>query len=38
MPCFADPILSVSGEPLGGEEGLQADPDDSHICTGLAGD
>ncbi|KAK8395350.1 hypothetical protein O3P69_006194 [Scylla paramamosain] len=33
-----DPILSVSGEPLGGEEGLQADPDDSHICTGLAGD
>ncbi|XP_050734920.1 uncharacterized protein LOC127007721 isoform X2 [Eriocheir sinensis] len=33
-----DPILSVSGEPLGGEEGLQTDHDDSHICTGLAGD
>lgn len=34
-----DPILSVSGEPLGREEGLQPDPDDSDItCRGLSED
>lgn len=34
-----DPILSVSGEPLGREEGLQPDHDDSDItCQGLSQD
>nr|XP_045613577.1 cyclin-D-binding Myb-like transcription factor 1 isoform X2 [Procambarus clarkii] len=34
-----DPILSVSGEPLGHEEGLQPDHDDSEItCRGLSQD